>query len=84
MRNKQYVLYDYDYIERTKSFNRCKFSMCKRVVDGRTYFDIVLDCDGFVFVLQPKEFYSPKTHFIYQKMLHALAVDKYAELPAER
>lgn len=78
MRKTKYNLYDYDVVEDTQSFKRCKFYMVKREYKSNSYFDIAIECDGFVFVLQPKSFYSGKTHFVFQKMLHAIAKDKYA------
>ena len=79
MRNVKYDLYDYTVLENTKSFDRCKFYMVKRDYHNKNYIDIVIECDGFVFVLEPKHFYSGKTHFVFQKMLHAIASDKYAQ-----
>lgn len=80
MRHRKYDLYDYDEVEATKSFKRCKFYMVKRNYKNSEYYDVAIECDGFVFVLQPKAFYSGKTHFVFQKMLHAIAQDKYANL----
>lgn len=79
MRRNKYELYDCEVVNNTKSFDRCKFYMVKRVVNRHTYYDIAMECDNFVFVMQPKEFYSAKTHYIFEKMLHAIAKDMYSE-----
>lgn len=84
MRETKYVLYDYDVVDDTKSFKRCKFYMIKRNNSKRSFYDVACECDGFVFVLQPKAFYNGKTHYVWQKMLHAFAKDMYADLPCER
>lgn len=75
-RKEQYNIGNYEKLSNTKSFERCKFYLVKRC-DSDKYVDLVMDCDGFVFLLQPKEFYSNKTQYVFSKMLHALAQGRY-------
>jgi hypothetical protein len=67
MRKEKYVLRDGEVVD-TKSMERAKFYLVKKVKDGREFFDVVMEVDNFVFELSPAKFYSPKSKNLYRSI----------------
>lgn len=53
----------------SKNLERVKFYFVKKTKNDREYCDVIMECDGFKFELDLKDYYSGKTRQLYSQIM---------------